>query len=100
MKSPIMRKLFFGPLSIFLLLLLFQLGFQTFLFEPYLVSEQNRRLTKAMNELQAAIVHGDDALARHQIEEGMSRGIVMSVSAYPALLPCRKRRRAIPSITR
>ena len=48
MKSRLMRKLFFSDLLIFLLLLLFELGFQTFLFEPFLVSEQSKRLTQSM----------------------------------------------------
>ena len=77
MKSRVMRKLFFGDLLIFLLLLLFQLGFQTFLFEPFLVSEQSKRLTQDLNALQSAIVDGNAELARQRIDEGMDRGIVM-----------------------
>ena len=77
MKSRVMRKLFLGDLLIFLLLLLFQLGFQTFLFEPFLVCEQSKRLTQSMDALQSAIVNGDADLARHRIDEGMDRGIVM-----------------------
>ncbi|MEA4929335.1 MAG: HAMP domain-containing sensor histidine kinase [Candidatus Limiplasma sp.] len=77
MKSRVMRKLFFGDLLIFLLLLLFQLGFQSFLFEPFLVSEQSKRLTQSMDALQSAIVKGDAAVAHQRIDEGMDRGIVM-----------------------
>lgn len=77
MKSRIMRKLFFGDLLIFLLLLLLQLNFQTFLFEPFLVHEQSRRLNRSMDELQAAIVNGDSKLARKYIDAGIERGIVM-----------------------
>ncbi|MEA5098410.1 MAG: hypothetical protein VB032_07735 [Burkholderiaceae bacterium] len=77
MKSPIMRKLLFGDLLIFLILLLFQLGFQTFLFEPYLVSEQSKRLTQSLDALQSAIEKGDSEMARRQIDDGMNRGIVM-----------------------
>ena len=77
MKSRVMRKLFFGDLLIFLLLLLFQLGFQSFLFEPFLVSEQSKRLTQSMDALQSAIVNDAADLARHRIDEGMERGIVM-----------------------
>ncbi|MEA5098823.1 MAG: HAMP domain-containing sensor histidine kinase, partial [Burkholderiaceae bacterium] len=62
---------------IFLFLLLFQLGFQTLLFEPFLVGEQSKRLTQSMDALQSAIVHGDADLARHRIDEGMDRGFVM-----------------------
>lgn len=77
MKSRVIRKLFWGDLLIFLLLLLFELGFQTFLFEPFLVSEQSKRLTQSMDALQSAIVNGDAELARHRIDEEMDRGIVM-----------------------
>ncbi|NLI19975.1 MAG: HAMP domain-containing histidine kinase [Clostridiales bacterium] len=77
MKSPIMRKLFIGDLLIVLLLLLFQMGFQTFLFEPYLVGEQSKRLTQSMEALQSAIQDGDPELIRRQIEKGMDHGIVL-----------------------
>ena len=79
MKSRIMRKLFFGDLLIVLLLLLFQLCFQAFLFEPFLVSEQSKRLTRSMDALQSAIVKGDADLAHLRINEEMERGIVLVV---------------------